>query len=169
MEQILPYLGIEPVYSEEEMKSLNITVGEYTGLKVEKAKKNITSAGAQYEIVGEGEYVIAQVPAKNEIMRKSDGKIILYTGELKYDSNGDIITDGIDLQYSTVPNVVGEYTYKAIAKLKEEGFNVQITGALNYTSGTYASIIDQKGTEGKVKPKGSIIVIESRHLTDVGD
>ena len=61
-------------------------------------------------------------------MRKSDGKVILYTGALNYDSGGNIITDGIQLQYSTVPDIVGEYTYKAIARLKEEGFNVKITG-----------------------------------------
>ncbi|MBE6543248.1 MAG: PASTA domain-containing protein [Ruminococcaceae bacterium] len=169
LEQILPYLGIEPEYDEEEMKSLNFTVGEYTGLTVDKAKKNITSAGADYEIIGEGSHIVAQVPASGEVMRKSDGKIILYTGELKYDDAGNIITDGIDIQYSTVPYVKDEYTYKAIAMLKEAGFNVKVSGAQNYNAGTYASVTNQSSTEGKLLPKGSIIEITSKHFDDVGD
>ncbi len=169
LEQILPYIGVDPIYSEDEKDGLNFTVGKYTGLSVDKAKSNITGAGVKYEIVGDGNYVVAQVPAANEVMRKSDGKVILYTGALNYDSGGNIITDGIQLQYSTVPDIVGEYTYKAIAQLKEQGFNVYITGALNYNMGTYASITDQGNSEGKVLPKGSVIVINSRHLTDIED
>lgn len=169
LKQILPYLGIEAEYNEEELKTLNFTVGEYTGLTLDKAKKNITASGADYEVIGEGNYVVAQVPAAGEVMRKSDGKILLYTGDLKYDAAGDIITDGIEIQYSTVPYVKDEYTYKAIAMLKEAGFNVRIEGAQNYNSGTYASITDQNSTEGKILPKGSIIEIKSKHFDDVAD
>lgn len=170
MEQILPYLGIEPVYNEKEMELINFTVGEYVGLDIDKAKKNITASGADYEIIGEGKYVVSQVPQANEVMRKSDGKIILYTSdELSYDEGGNIVTDGIEIQYSTVPYVKNEYTYKAIAMLKEAGFNVKIQGAQNYIAGTYASVIDQTLTEGKILPKGSVIIITSKHLDDVAD
>ena len=169
LEQILPYLGIEPQYNEDEMKALNFTVGNYVGNTVDKAKSTILSAGVGYEIVGNGTHVIAQVPAANEVMRKSDGKIILYTGELKYDGAGNIITNGIEIKYSTVPSVVGEYTYKAISKLKEAGFNIHVTGAQNYNSGTYASITEQSIREGMVLPKGTVIEINSRHLSDVED
>ncbi len=169
MAQILPYLGIEPVYDENEMQAINITVGNYTGLTVDKAKKNITSAGAEYEIIGDGTHVVAQVPASGEVMRKADGKVILYTGSLQYDDAGNIITDGVEIEYVKVPHVVGEYTYKAIAALKEAGLNVQITGALNYNSGTHASITDQGSNPGSLVPKGSVVVINSKHLTDVED
>ncbi len=166
LEQILPYIGIEAKYSEQELAAFNVTVGDYTGMSLEKAKNAITGMGAGYEIVGDGSYIVAQVPVSGEIMRKSDGKIILYTGE---PIDGKIDPDSVNIEYSTVPALVGSYTYKAISDLRAAGFNVRVTGSTNYVSGTYASVSSQSVVAGSSLPKGSVIVINSIHLSGIED
>ena len=39
LSNVLPYLGIEPVYSEEDLAKMQITVGRYTGSSITDAKK----------------------------------------------------------------------------------------------------------------------------------
>lgn len=77
----LPYLGIEPVYTEEE-KELEevkkITVMDFVGLTRQEAKTLALSQGVEIELKGDGETITSQLPQSGELMNKSS-KIILYT------------------------------------------------------------------------------------------
>lgn len=72
--EILPYLGVEPVYTAEEMAKLEISVKNYRGLALDTAIKNISDAGLKYEIVGSGTSVINQVPVSGSKMSPENGK-----------------------------------------------------------------------------------------------
>ncbi len=78
MTEVLPYLGIEKVYSDEEISLLDSTVGTYDGMDVEAAKKAVEKDGLKAEVVGKGKQVIAQNPSAYSSIPKG-GTVVLYT------------------------------------------------------------------------------------------
>ncbi len=80
MSEVLPYLGIERIYSDDEMTKLDTVAGLYEGMSVDDAKAEIKSNKLKAEVVGNGDYVIAQNPTAYSNM-PTDGTVILYTDE----------------------------------------------------------------------------------------
>lgn len=78
MTEVLPYLGIEKVYSDEEISLLDTTVGTYDNTDVEAAKKAVEKDGLKAEVVGKGKVVLAQNPAAYSTIPKG-GTVVLYT------------------------------------------------------------------------------------------
>lgn len=77
----LPYLGIEPRYTEEELQMLETqtyVVQNFKDMELKNAKSKLYIEGVLVEIIGEGGTVIDQFPAEGEIINKTS-KIILYT------------------------------------------------------------------------------------------
>jgi stage V sporulation protein D (sporulation-specific penicillin-binding protein) len=147
--EVLPYMGIEPKYTDKELAKMNITVGNYRGASLDKAKEMISEKGLTYEIIGNGTSVVAQVPASGEKMSKDNGRIILYT-----ESTTESAT-------SIVPDVTGLTAEQANKKLTDAGLNVRITGT-NIGAGTI--VYAQSLPLGTVTPKGTIIEIEMRYM-----
>lgn len=78
LENILPYLGIEPKYSEEELKkdeTVKITVPAFEGLKVDEAKKLAAKCGLTYVLNGGEEYVSKQFPPAGTEVNKGTAVI----------------------------------------------------------------------------------------------
>lgn len=81
LENALPYLGVEPSYSEEELKKeevQKIITPNFRGLSLSDAKRCAEEAGIGVDIQGEGKVVISQFPLAGETVNKTT-KIILYT------------------------------------------------------------------------------------------
>lgn len=81
LENALPYLGVEPSYSEEELKKeevQKIVTPNFRGLSLSDAKKCAEEAGIGVDIQGEGKVVVSQFPLAGETINKTT-KIILYT------------------------------------------------------------------------------------------
>lgn len=76
---ILPYLGVEPDYSDDEVQSLGGKTPDVSGLKVSEAEQKITEAGLSFKVVGSGESVERQVPSAGQSVAKG-GTVVLYTG-----------------------------------------------------------------------------------------
>lgn len=77
----LPYLGITPQYSEEELEMKGVAPIEvplYEGMSVGKAKNQAVKDKITVEIIGEGENVKSQFPPKGTIINQNS-KILLYT------------------------------------------------------------------------------------------
>ena len=152
LEAVLPYMGIEPSYTEQELASLDITLANYAGYKPANAKQKIEALGLKCEIVGEGEKVRYTIPAAGAKFSKNGGRVILFT---------DVETQA---KTSTVPNVVGKTGSAANKMLINSGFNVEISGALNYESGQGAVVVSQSIQAGTGAEVGTVIKIELRHL-----
>ena len=61
----LPYLGIEPIYNENEQKMKGIgtfTVENYVGQNVDKLRQELTKNNINLQVVGEGKTVVKQLP-----------------------------------------------------------------------------------------------------------
>lgn len=95
MEEVLPYIGVERQWSDEERAKMNTTVRDYVGAPVANAITNMKNLGIKYNIVGNGEEVTYQAPAGGSAFNKSSGTVTLYSG------------DAVPNRYITVPNLEG--------------------------------------------------------------
>ena len=145
MADVLPYLGYEPSYSEEELKSLTLTVPDTVGATVEDAKSKITSAKLQYKVVGSGENVVRQLPeAGSKVI--SGGVVIVYTEE-----GGS--------EKVTVPNLVGLTATEVNDIAASSNVNVEFSG--NTESGGLKSY-KQSIEAGQSVDAGTIITVYFR-------
>ena len=154
LEEVLPYMGIEPQYTEEELASMDMSVSNYRGLSLDAAKQSISAAGLKYEVVGNGTSVVNQIPASGSRMSKDGGRIILYTEDVE------------ESRDAVVPNVVGMTAEKANKALTDAGLNVHLDGA---TIGAGAEVYSQSILPGTVVAKGTVVEIEMRFMNIYGD
>lgn len=80
LQNALPYLGIEPLYTEkeaEEAEKAQAAVPDVTGMTLGEAKNALNQAGHSYEIRGEGESIERQLPPAGETVNRGT-KLLLY-------------------------------------------------------------------------------------------
>ena len=154
LSEVLPYLGVETEYTDEDEDLAEYPVGTYVGVSVESAKKAVAEDGYNCKVVGNGETVYKQVPKAGEgLSHKST--IVLYT---------DDVTSGL----VTVPSVVGMRASQVNKTLTDAGLNVTVSG----TSGGYldgAISVSQSVEAGEVVERGTIVTVEFRHLSNITD
>jgi len=152
--QVLPYLGVERQYTQEEMENIAVTVGNYNGMSLEKAVAAIEKLGVSYEIVGDGQTVTRQIPESGSMLTNLDGRVILYTGGAIADT------------MVTVPDVTGMNASTALRQLQARNLNVLISGATNYKHDTGATIISQSVEAGTQLHEWDVVTIVCRYLDD---
>lgn len=152
-ENVLPYLGHAPSYTEEEAKTAQITVGSYEGLSKSEAAAKIRALGlsVEYGDDGTGDTVTGQVPSSGSIVTREGGKVILYTGGGKKET-------------ATVPNITKKSAADANKALLAAGFNIRIEGARNYKIGAGATVVSVSHAAGEVLARGSVITVTFRYL-----
>lgn len=151
MKSILPYLGIEAVYTDKELQNLQKTLPNYVGWGTEDARTSLGYLGLEYEIVGDGEKIVKMAPDGGSGVRK-DGKIYLYTGEIE---NKDTVI---------VPDVMGQSATLANMMVINSKLNINITGTTNYETGAGAVVVSQSPEAGASVPKGTLVTVEFRYL-----
>lgn len=143
--EALPYLGIEPQYTDEELANLNRITPNVVGDSVAVAQSKITGQSLKYKVVGDGDKVISQVPESGTTIPR-DGIVVLYTEQ-----------GSVDLTV-TVPNFKGLTLSEANWVASEYGLNLQIQGVNEGSGAVYA--VSQSIEEGQRVASGSIITVE---------
>lgn len=145
MADVLPYLGYEPQYTDDELKQLAISVPDTVGDELSAAKGKITNAGLTYRVVGNGETVVRQLPESGNSV-SSGGMVIIYTSETS-DQN------------VTVPNLTGMTATEANTAAASAGVNIEFSGNTT-TSGlkSYKQSVDA----GSSVPAGTIVTVYFR-------
>ncbi len=151
LEEVLPYLGVEPTYSETDSGRAQRSVLNMRGYSLDSAISVLKNAGLKYEIIGNGSTVVSQMPQGGSTIFVSTGKVYLYTG------------DAAATEYVTVPDVVGRSATNANSALVNAGFNIKVEGALNFDSGAGAIVTRQSPAPGERLLKGSVVTVEFRH------
>ncbi len=77
-EDVLPYLGYEPQYTEENAGKISVTVPNIVGLSTEDALKKLDALGLKIDPKGKGEKVSSQVPEAGTKLHKGS-VVIAYT------------------------------------------------------------------------------------------
>lgn len=145
MGEILPYLGIEPDYTAEQLVGADATVPNVVGKTAEEAKAKLESVGFAYKTVGSGDTVTDQTPAGGAII-PNNATVILYLGAEK------------SSELCTVPNVVGRTASEANQALTNAGLIMKVTGATSTSSGNVHAI-SQSVPEGTQVEAGSVITV----------
>ena len=154
LEDILPYMGIEPKYTEKDKEFEQISIGNYVGDTVQDATDKLKKEKINYEIVGNGEKITSQMPKVNSMIYKNGGKVILYTN----------VDDGAET--ASVPNVIGLSPEYASVLLVNAGFNIKIEGSTNFKYGQGATVVYQGYQEGTVLAKGTVVTIKILYKED---
>ena len=80
MADILPYLGVERSFAQEELAGQEIVVEELAGLTGADAQKLLKKAGLTARLIGSGETVTGQIPAAGQTV-PGGSQVLLYLGE----------------------------------------------------------------------------------------
>lgn len=147
LSEILPYMGIEPQYTEEELNKLAVKIPSVTGQSVDFAIKSIKDKGLKYSVIGDGDTVVKQFPTATESLY-SDGVVMLYTEE------------NITPKTTTVPDFVGLSISAANELAKNKNINIQFAGTS--LSGAGVTAYKQSVEEGTQVDEGSIVTVYFR-------
>ncbi len=144
MSEILPYLGVEPQYTEDEASELDIATPTVIGSSVSEAISTLESSGLSYSVYGEGDTVLTQSPEPG-VSIPSDGTVVLFTDA---DSTSETVT---------VPDLVG-YSYSDANDIAAScGLQIKVTGA-SATSGNGVSNAQSVQAGEQVAP-GTVITV----------
>ena len=80
MADILPYLGVERRFTEENPEGKEILLEDFSGLTASDAESKLKSSGLTVKFSGNGETVTSQIPAPGQSVPGSS-EILLYLGE----------------------------------------------------------------------------------------
>jgi stage V sporulation protein D (sporulation-specific penicillin-binding protein) len=144
MSEVLPYLGVEPIYTNDEEALLDVTMPKVVGSTVEEATTALENRGFTVRVVGDGETVTDQLPSANMSIASSSSVIIYAGGEKK--------TDEV-----TVPNLNGMTFDQAKRALANVGLFMDTSGALPTSSSIIVS--RQSVASGEQVEYGSIISV----------
>ena len=80
MADILPYLGVEQTFSEEDAAGQVVVLDDFTGMTAKEAEKLLQSHLLTARTVGDGETVTGQIPAAGQSV-PGGSQVLLYLGE----------------------------------------------------------------------------------------
>ena len=87
LEQALPYLGVEPSYTEAELEKYFAQVPDVSGWRVTAAKQKLAEFGLEAAVVGDGERVTSLYPTAGTSVRRQSAITLDTTGS--YDAAAD--------------------------------------------------------------------------------
>ena len=151
MGEILPYLGVEPSYSAEELLGSDTTVNYVIGMTVADAEEKLKSKGFSVKVVGDGDTVTDQTPEGGTVI-PGKSRVILYAGSEKPDT------------LCTVPSLVGLSPSEANIAVSSAGLLLRFTGTTDSGSGS-VRVINQSEAAGAQVEAGTVISVQ---LSDSG-
>ena len=146
MSEVLPYLGVEPSYSAEELLGMDTTVPNVIGMSVEEAKTRLGERGLSYKINGDGDTVTDQTPAGGAII-PGKSAVILYAGTDKSTAK------------CTVPHLIGKTPSEANTSATGAGLFIRFSG----TTGSESSavrVLSQSIEAGAEVEAGTVITVQ---------
>lgn len=149
LEEALPYLEVEPVYTEEEQASRNVTMPDLTGMSLSEAESALKKLGLTCQSVGSAAAVTDQIPAAGSIV-SGGSKAILYLGESRPE------------KLLTVPELSGMTLSHARSTLQNMGLYVRVSGGVSEGSQT---VIKQDVAAETQVAYGQVITVETSDMT----
>ncbi len=141
---ILPYMGIQPQYTPEELANIDISVPSYIAQMPHDAQTNLTQKGLKARVIGSGGTVVRQIPAAGQSIPRG-GMVILYTEEEAQATN------------VLIPNVVGMTGQQAMRSIVNSGLNIRISGVDAQLSG--ATAVKQTPEAGLEVEPGTVVTV----------
>ena len=150
MADILPYLGVERHFSEEEAAGRTVTVPDLTGLAAQEAQHILKDLGLTASFSGTEETVTGQIPQPGALI-PGDSQMLVYLGE------------NIPERMTEVPDFSGMNRQQASDEAGKLGLYILVTG--NQEVSTRVVATAQSIPAGEMAPAGTTIQLE---FTDTG-
>lgn len=142
--EVLPYLGISPEYTDEELAELDIKVPLLEG-SVTEARATLEGLGAEAVVIGDGVTVVAQSPVTGSSIAKG-GMVYLYTDPSH------------TIDYTDVPDLIGLSPQVANDSIVYKDLNYVATGASIHRDDAF--VTGQSIQPGEKVAKGTTIILE---------
>ena len=143
LEKVLPYLEFK-----SNAEEFNSSVDNYVGMNVNSAIEKLKEAKISYEIVGDGDTVLAQTPNADDSITLPLSKIILYTER----------TEEISV---IVPNLIGSDLATAIKTATNAGLCIKLAGAGATAPDSDDRVCEQSLPPGESVKRGTVIVLRA--------
>ncbi len=147
-DDVLRYMGVEPQYTAQELETMDLPVPNVEGLPVGDVAAAFENTGLKYQIVGDGENIVSQIP-KGGTALPSSSTVVLYTRE----------TDESDV---VVPDVIGCGVSEANKRITNSNLNIRIFGNSEVRDGE-AVVFSQSPPSGTLVPRGTAITVEFKY------
>lgn len=144
MAEVLPYLGVEPQYTQEELSKMDGSAPDVLTVSVEQARTKIQNEGYTAKVYGDGDTVLEQIPAPGGVIPKG-GTVALFTDEAS--QSRTVI----------VPTLTGMTRSQVNQAAAAAGVQVSMSGAA-LTNGSVISSIQSIAPGEKVKP-GTVVTV----------
>ena len=150
MADILPYLGVQRQFSEEEVASQTVILEDLTGFSQKDAEKYLKSVALSAKIIGQGDTVTDQLPSPGESL-PGGSQVLLYLGETAEDTQVE------------VPDFVGMNRAQASDAAGKLGLYILVTG--NTDIAPNVTVTAQDIPAGTAVDRGSTITLEFTDLS----
>ncbi len=142
---ILPYLGVEPDYGDEDIAQVDVAVPSVTGKTESEASALLAERSLTYRVVGSGDTVTSQIPASGAKI-PGGSTVVLYMGE---SAPTDLIT---------VPDFTGMTVSQANSAIANSGqLYLKAKGSTASGSGVAT---DQSPAAGSRVARGTVVTVE---------
>ena len=146
MAEILPYLGIEPTYSADELLGIDTTVPNVIDLSPQEAADRLEEKGLGVKLIGSGSVITDQTPAGGAII-PGKSTVVLYAGSEK--------PDGL----CTVPNLIGRTPSEANTVITNSGLLLRFTGTTSAESGSIR-VLNQSIEPSTQVEAGTVVTVQ---------
>jgi len=145
LEEVLPYLNIDTIYSADDVKNLDTVVPNVMGKPVDEAKTAIKDKSLDVRVIGDGDVVTAQTPMAGQSIPRG-GTVVITTRE-----EGEV-------PLTTVPDVTGLSPREANRVLTGRHLNIRYAGS-GYNTAQGVSV-SQTIPEGSSVAEGTVVTVE---------
>lgn len=157
MNDVLPYLGVEPVYDESEADRREVSTPRVIDMSKDDAAAAAESAGLTYRFLGEGDTVSDQVPSAGQKI-PVDSEMIIYLGDRTK------TTEPV-----TVPDLLGRAPEEVEALLNNKNLYLRRTGVASSKYNWQTTAIKQNPAPGTKVSVGTVIEVEFSNTEGVND
>lgn len=148
MEEALPYLDIDAIYTEDEQSAKSVVMPDLTGMGYSDAEAALKKLGLTCTSVGSEAKITDQVPAANATV-SSNTKAVLYLGGAKPDKQ------------VTVPDLTKHTLSNAKSTLQNMGLYIRVAGGVSEGTQT---VTKQDIAGGTQVAYGSVITVETTDM-----
>ena len=145
LSDVLPYLGVEPRYTEAEMRYMDKTVPDLGGADIDEARKTLKETGLACQIVGEGGTISDQLPAAGTTVAPGS-TVILFAGA------------PVPRDMSMVPDVRGMTYARAREVMGEQGLFLRSQGTILADTDT-VRVAFQSTAPGDEALRGTVVTV----------
>ena len=145
LEDILPYLGVSRNYAPEDAAGKTVVLEDFSGLTPKEAEEKLKSYGITAVLRGEGEHIVAQIPAAGESV-PGNSQVLLY------------LSDVPEQEWVTVPDFTGLNRREAEELAGKFGIYILVAG--NPDLSPDVIVTAQSVPKDKNVPVGSTIRLE---------